>query len=237
MRLMDVAVWRRAARSRRRSQSGVAMDDKLRHRRPRVTPRTTAVALITALAAALWVPTPVAARPAKACPRFKPAVPSSDSARPEEARSAPVVTVDDRATEDEPVRVTFQQGPAAWTFVSTGGGGVGLEDFHWVNAQVVTRRRGAGLHIRLSWATLSPDEFDLRVYGGSGELLALSDHVNVLPPGETPFAEGEGGNGFEYVAGILAGRCQGFTIESAAFWTPGREMTLELWLGDIHVGG
>lgn len=190
---------------------------------------------VGALVAAALVSAPAAA--AAACPKYKPQEPVSDSENRAEAVLAKVVKVTDKATEAKPLVIEYDHGPAFWFIqdpVDAEGQRALVEDTKWFNIQVQSKARDVGLYIRQQWDPNSPDDFDLYLYDKSGGAYGQSATFNwaeAVAPGQ--LGGGDGGLGYEQVLGLLMTRCQGMTIESRAFTTPGRAMQLVIWLGDI----
>lgn len=175
---------------------------------------------------------------ASGCPKYKPQEPVSDSGNRAEATSAPVMKVTDKHTEAKPLVIDYDHGPAFWFIqdpMGTQGQRALIEDTKWFNIQVDSKARDVGLHIRQQWDPNSPDDFDLYLYDKSGGAFGQSATFNWaegVAPGT--LGGGDGGLGYEQVLGLLASRCQGITIESRAFTTPGRAMQLVIWLGPIR---
>ncbi|MFN2526842.1 MAG: hypothetical protein ABR505_11365 [Actinomycetota bacterium] len=194
-----------------------------------------AFASLAGLVASAVVAAPTAA--AAACPKYKPKEPVSDSENRADAQLAKVVKITDKATEAKPLVIDYEHGPAFW-FIQDPVDGEGqralIEDTKWFNIQVDSKARDVGLYIRQQWEPNSPDDMDLYLYDKSGGAYGQSATFNwaeAAAPGT--LGGGDGGLGYEQVLGLLVSRCQGLTIESRAFTTPGRAMQLVIWLGDI----
>ena len=135
----------------------------------------------------------------------------------EEAAEAPVTQVTAAATEEKPVVIELEH-PASTP--------VTAENLYF-NVQV--NNPASGLYILHEFG--SDSDIDLYLYDAGGEEVASSGAFNPAPiPGVTD-ADGNGGMGFESIPGFAAGQCEGFTIESHPYLTPGTPATLKLWLG------
>lgn len=132
------------------------------------------------------------------------------------------------ATEASPRAVAFEHDP--------GVGALLLRDSADIKRfGVQVEGRGAVLlHVRTEWATPSPDEIDLWLYDQFGEeIITGSDGYNV-PVDNESWENSHSGMGYEYIAGWPVARCDKFVIESEALRSPGREMTLKLWLEQVE---
>ena len=163
-----------------------------------------------------------------ACPAFAPSEPESDSAETAEALEAPVQKVTAAHTEAAPLVVEYEHGPAFWDPAL---GTPVHEDTQFFNFQV---EGAGGLHIKAEWAA-SPSDLDLYLYDG-GARVASSGSFNAAAVDATVIdfsAGGNGGVGFETIPGFGITNCQGLTLESRAFITPGEAVTLKVWLGEV----
>lgn len=187
------------------------------------------------LVAATLVATPSLAAP---CATYKPQEPMSDSENRAEARTAKVVPVSEKYTESKPLVIDYEHGPAFWFLQDprdAEGQWGAVEDTKWFNVQLDTKARDVGVYIRQQWEPNSPDDMDLFLYDKSGAQIASSGELNLLGDiAPNAVSSGDGGPGYEQVLGLFGARCQGITIESRAFTSPGRPMQLVIWLGEIH---
>jgi hypothetical protein len=145
------------------------------------------------------------------------------SANASEAEAAEVVNVTSAATEDAPIVIEYEHGPAL--------SDAGAEDTKYFAFQVVSKTAGPGLYIKQEWDGVYSD-IDMYMSDASGAEVAVSGAYNPAPiPGVTD-AGGNGGQGFESIPGFPAAPCSPYTIESKAYATPGEAMTLSVWLGE-----
>lgn len=194
--------------------------------------RVCGIAALVAILAGGLVSGPVAAKQRRSsCPKFRPVAPVTESERASEVPKLPITVVTDRATEDNPVVIEFDQEAAAWWYAYNQRGPV-VDGNEYFNVQIDTRKRSVGLHARLEWPLLA-EELDLYMYQGPS-MVAWSEAFNQLPAEATGYS---GGPGFEYIAGYPAHRCQGFTLEDNAMWASPQKAQLKLWLGPIEWQG
>lgn len=170
---------------------------------------------------------PVSAAPeSSSCAKFRPSPIVTDSERGLDAPDQPVTVLTDRATEESPVVIEFEQEPAVWWYAYTERGPI-VDGNRYFNVQVDTRKRSVEIHARLEWP-LAVQEFDLYMYDADGAPVSWSEAINQVPP----YASGgSGGPGFEQIPGYPARRCEGFTIENNAMWATPQQVQLKLWLG------
>ncbi len=184
--------------------------------RPR-TARTTAVLAIAALVIGAFVALPAeAAKKKKAlkCSPFAPAV--------EGAAESPVVKITPKATEEKPVVIEFEHGPA-------GPSQAGLDEWQYFNIQIFGP--ASGLHIREEFS--DRHDIDLYLYDAAGEEVDSSGGFNTAPiPGVTD-AGGRAGTNYESIPGYAVSPCQGFTIGSDAYMTYGTAVQLKIWFGEV----
>lgn len=155
--------------------------------------------------------------------------PKSPSASRTEAPAAEVVKVTDAATEEAPIVIEYDHGPALW---DTANQEPIQEDTKWFNIQVDSAAASAGLYLLQEWAVPSPSDMDLYLWDGpTGEQAESSGALN-LAPTTVPIVGETGGMGWESISGFLVADCAGYSIESRAFMTPGEAMTLSIWLGE-----
>lgn len=161
------------------------------------------------------------------CDAFTPVEPKSNSGETAEALEAEVVKVTNASTEEKPLVVEYEHGPALWeTATQT----PIHEDTVFFNIQAAPKSPTTGVYARIEWSSPSADDIDLYMYDAAGDEVAVSGAFNAAPVG--PF-ESNGGNGFEFIEGHPANQCDGFTLESRAFATEGEAMSLKLWLGEV----
>ena len=179
----------------------------------RSTSKSLAVVASAALIVGAFVAAPAEAKKKKKavkCGQFAPAVEGSEE--------APIVQITPAATEEKPVEIKLEHGPAAYP--------AHTEDLY-ANIQVVGP--SAGLYIREEFSDYH--DIDLYLYDAAGEEVASSGAFNPAPiPGVTD-ADGNGGTNFESIPGFAVSQCAGFTINSHAYLTYGTEATLKIWLG------
>jgi len=172
------------------------------------------------LAAGALAAAPVHA--AKPCKAFKPVAPQSPSAQADEALDAKVVKLTNKATADKPVTIEFAQPPGLW---NPDGSGPIVDNSEFFNFQVLSKASTVELNLHVVWATPSASDIDEYLYSSSG--IEVSSSVAFNPaPAVNPST---GGGGFEKIT-IGARRCDGFTLESRPFITPGENVTIHAWL-------
>lgn len=205
------------------------------------TSRSIAVVMSAALLVGAFAVAPADARkkkkkkkPVVACAPAAIAAPKSDSGHAAEAVDAEVVQVTDAATEEAPVEIAYDHGPALWL---SGFGVPVQEDTKFFNIQVVTNSGGPGLYVHQTWSSSSPDDMDMYLYdAATGDQVALSGSANLPEPiaSNLPPQAGQdtGHMGLESISGLLAGDCMTYTVESRAFTSDGEKMVLKVWLGE-----
>ena len=195
------------------------------------TIRTIAVLASAAMVFGAFAAGPAEAKKKKkkkpaACAPFVASEPATDSGQGAEAAEAKTVQVTTAATEEKPVVIEYEHGPALWeTLTQT----PIQEDTVFHNFQVVGT---GGLHLRMEWPGTESD-IDMYLFDGSGTRVASSGAFNPVPVPGVFDAGGNGGQGFESIPGFASSNCQGFTVESRAFMTPGEPVTLKAWLGEV----
>jgi len=178
--------------------------------------RTLRIARFVAIGAAIALVGATFASPAVAkkgkklkCPAFASAV--------EGAAEAKVLKVTPKATEEKPVVVEYEHGPALYP-----------ETEHvYANVQVFG---SGGLYILQEFDNHS--DIDLYLFDGAGEEVASSGAFNPAPVPGVFDAGGKGGTGYESINGHPVSTCEGFTIDSTAYATLGTPATLKIWLGE-----
>lgn len=196
----------------------------------------TLVAVATLVGSALWIAPTASA--AGACKKFKPVAPDSPSSTAVDAPKEKVILVSEKATEANPVVVEYSHGPAI-ADQSLGDATTGdpktffiQEDARFFNFQLVAKAKYSSVNARIEWASPSPSDIDLRLFGATGAELDYSAAYN---PSYNPATEAllgsEDGNGLEQLLGHVMTRCSGFTIESRPATTPGEPaVALKVWL-------
>lgn len=178
---------------------------------------SSAVVLAGALAA------PAAAR--KGCGKFKPSEPASASGQTGEALEEKVVKVTDKATENKPITIEFHQEPGAW---HPDGSEPMVDNSTFFNFQVVSKQKVALLNLHADWGAPTTSDLDYYLFDGTGTEIGSSTAFNPFPP----LNPSTGGEGFEFIEGMPAPRCDGFTLESRPYLSPtGEDVTLTVWLG------
>lgn len=182
--------------------------------------------LCLALVAGAFVAAPAQAGKKKkfSCAPATAAVPTEGrSSNAEEAAEAEVLNVTAANTEEKPLVIEYEHGPAL--------ADAGAEDTLYFAFQVVSKKPGAGVYVRQEWPG-SMSDVDLYMYDSSGTEVAYSGAFNPIPvPGVTD-SGGNGGQGYESIPGFPADPCSPYTLESKAYATMGEPMTLKIWLGE-----
>ena len=179
-----------------------------------------------------------------ACPGKKPPKPETPASCPayvpgEEGKDAEVSVVTDAATAEAPVVLEFDAG------VGLGGpviGGVPVppdnRTHNYHNVQVDTADSEAGLYVKLEFA--DRHDYDLYLLHPDGSEASHSGDFNT-GYGTPVFVCGgattgcQGGSNFESINGVRTADCQGYTIDSVSFLSPGGDVTLSMWLGEVKV--
>lgn len=185
--------------------------------------RSVPILLLTTLLVGALLGHPAAAR-GGGCPAFDHVEPESPSSQTAEALEAGVIRVGVEATEENPLLIEYEHGPAFWEL-----GHRLQEDVVFFNFQVVGATK-KGLHLRPEYTNEYVNELDIFLYAEDGERVASSATFGLVPQFSDP---GNGGIGYEYIPGFRAQKCQGFTLESRAIWSVGMDATLQVWLGPI----
>lgn len=136
----------------------------------------------------------------------------------EGAADAPLVKVTPKHTEEKPLTVEVEHGPALYP--------VATED-KYVNLQVVAPN--TALYIREEFPP--NQDIDLYLYDSAGEEAASSGAFNPAPVPGVLDAGGNGGATWESINGFAVPSCSPWTINSHAYMTPGTTATLKIWLG------
>lgn len=159
------------------------------------------------------------------CSAYRPVEPGEDSysQQKERAVKAPVLKVTEKATSKNPLVIGYEHGPSAYALYDPV-----IEDTRFFNIQIDTKAKDADLTVRQEWNWPSPSDFDLLLFGSHGERVADSQNLSLLP-GADPWHP-DAGSGFETIKGFSVERCDGYTIESKPFLTPGAEVRLLIWL-------
>lgn len=163
-----------------------------------------------------------AGHPPASCKPFRPASPPGDSfsANPEDAITAPLLRLDKRATEQNPVVWEYRVDPTIHYFVPLNalppGAVTGGSAF--VNVQSIASAQHVKINIEIDWAKPSADELGLYFYSSYGSEVGSADRLNVRD-----------GMGLEK-GSFDAGRCHGYTIETWPFWSVGQDVTMRAWL-------
>ena len=187
-------------------------------------PLTAAVCL--ALVAGAFVAGPAQAGKKKkkfSCAPATAAAPTEGhSSNAEEAAEAEVVNVTAAHTEEAPLVIEYEHGPALDPVA---------EDTLYFAFQVVSKTPGAGVYVLQEWEG-SMSDIDLYMYDSGGTEVSYSGAYNPAPiPGATD-SGGNGGQGYESIPGYPADPCSPYTLESKAYATMGEPMTLKIWLGE-----
>ena len=139
----------------------------------------------------------------------------------EDAAEAELVKITPKATEEKPVVIEYEHGPALYP--------ASTESLYF---NIQSFGPSSGLYILQEFDNHS--DIDLYLYDGAGEEVASSGAFNPLPiPGVTD-AGGNGGTGYESINGYPVSTCEGFTIESLAYATFGTPATLKIWFGEVQ---
>ncbi|MBW3594903.1 MAG: hypothetical protein KY391_04935 [Actinobacteria bacterium] len=177
--------------------------------------RFVAVLAAVALVGGVFV-APATAGKKKKCGQFTPGV--------EAAAEGEVVTITKKATEAKPVVIEYEHGPAGPSNPFDGSHLLNEEKFF--NIQV--NGPASGLYILQEFSDFH--DLDLYLLDGGGGEVASSGAFNPTPVG--PFSSGgNGGTNYESISGYPVATCEGFTIRSNAYLTPGTDATLTIWLG------
>lgn len=168
------------------------------------------------------------------CAPAAPAAPASDHEGAAAAPEGEVLRITEAATEENPVVIDYEHGPAMYVF---GTSQPVHEDNAYFNLQVISKKPGQGLYILQEWGS-SVSDLDLYLYDSSGTQVAYSGAFNAVPESGTPIGDlsgpnGTGGTGFESISGYPAVPCAPHTIESVAYMTQGEPVSLKVWLGPV----
>lgn len=146
------------------------------------------------------------------CDAFTPGV--------EDAAEAEVVKITPKATEEEPVVIEFEHGASIPEVAP---------DHQYFNIQVYSSTPTAGLWIKDEFS--ERHDIDLYLFDAAGEEVARSAGFNTLPESGAD-SDGNATTNSEQIPGYPAGQCEGYTIESRGYGTPGTDTTLSIWLGE-----
>lgn len=147
------------------------------------------------------------------CGAFSPGV--------EDAAEAAVLKVTPKHTEDAPLVIEVEHGPALWP--------AHTED-KYANVQI--SGPASGLYIREEFPP--NQDIDLYLFDAAGEEVASSGAFNPVPVPGLLDAGGNGGPTWESINGFAVATCTGLTINSHAYATPGTKATIKVWLGAVQ---
>jgi hypothetical protein len=164
-----------------------------------------------------------------ACPAYVPG---------ENGAEAELLTVTDAATAENPVTVEFDAGRGLGVApLTVEGVHIPLPDLtthNYRNIQVDSSSAEVGLYVRIEF----PDrhDYDLYLQRADGSEADHSGDFSTVP--ESPFnscggTSCESGATFEQISGIRTPDCGGWTTDSVAFLTPGGNVTMKVWLGEV----
>lgn len=159
-----------------------------------------------------------AAGPADAAKKKKKLVCDTFTPGVEDAAEAEVVKITSKATEEKPVVIEFEHAgslPVA-------------ADHQWFNVQLYSSTPSAGLWIKDEFS--DRHDIDLYLYNAAGEEVALSGGFNTVP--EAHDSDGNATSNSEQIPGFPTAQCEGYTIESVGYLTPGTDATLSIWFGE-----
>jgi hypothetical protein len=156
---------------------------------------------------------------AVACETYVPTMAGSEEAE--------VLKVDDTFTEEAPLVIEFSHGPS--------GPAAAIREQAFYNIQSYSKAAEAGMYARMEFANHS--DLDLYFHNAGGDPVASSGAFNQAPVDASPAADfsdgGNGGMGFESISGFRTAQCTGYTVRSSAYLTPGTDVTLTIWLGEV----
>lgn len=168
-------------------------------------------------------------------PKTPPAAPECPAYTPgENGKDAELIKVTDAATAENPVTVEFDGGAG---LVSAPILGIPLPDettHNYHNIQVDTANPEAGLYVRLEFA--DRHDYDLYLLYPDGAEADHSGDFNTVFESPVHSCGGtscSSGTNFEEVDGIATPDCGGWTTDSVAYATPGGDVTLKVWLGEV----
>jgi hypothetical protein len=156
----------------------------------------------------------------------------------EAAAEAEVLKVDDTHTEEAPLVIEYEHGPAGPSNPVNGSNLLNEELFF--NIQSYSKSPTAGLYILQEFDIDS--DLDLYLYNAAGEEIESSGAFNQAPVvtpavpvvGSIDLSDGgKGGMGYESISGFEVEQCAGYTIRSNAYLTPGTAVTMSIWLGEV----
>ena len=184
---------------------------------------------VGSLIATVLAVTPAAAR-ATRCPAFEPSAVPEGTPSAEASLRAPVQVVTDKHTEADPLVIAYEHGVAAAVPLTPHG----VLDYRYFNFQVRSQRVSPGLHIKAEWPITSPTDIDVYLFEESGSQIAWGEAWN-LPViddvSDRLYYEGHGGVGYEYMEGVRASNCAGYSMWSRTSRSPGTPVSLKVWIG------
>lgn len=144
----------------------------------------------------------------------------------EEAAEAEVVKITPAASEDKPVVIEYEHGPAGPSIPIVGH--PGLTESLYFNIQLYGSS-DKGLWIKQEFS--DRHDLDLYLYNEAGDEVTHSGGFNTLP--QAYDSDGNATENSENIPGYPGEQCAGYTIQSTAYLTPGTDVTLSIWYGDI----
>ncbi len=191
--------------------------------------KSRSVRTLAVLASAGLIVGAFAAGPADAAKKKKkPKTLTCDTFTPgmEEAAEAEVVKITPAATEENPVVIEYEHGMAGPSIPLVGH--PGLTESQYFNIQLYGAPN-TGLWLKQEFS--DRHDLDLYLFNEAGEEVAHSGGFNTLP--QAYDSDGNATENSENIPGYPGDQCAGYTIESIAYLTPGTDVKLSIWYGEV----
>lgn len=192
--------------------------------------RTLAVLASAGLLVGAFVATPAEAarRKKRKPPVCAPMVPA------EKAADAEIVKVTDAATAEAPIEVVLTTGPGMGMgrpgsdFNGVPTGDAASESF--VNVQVDSVAPSAGLYAQITFT----EAWDYDLYLDDSEGTEIAHSAGFFNQSSAAGAQGASDIGSETIMGLETADCGGYSVDVVGATTPGEDVTLKLWLGEVQ---
>lgn len=176
-------------------------------------------------------PATAAKKKPKACTAFQPG---------ELGAEAETIVATDAHTAEAPLTHAFNLGPAVDEGVGEAAGN-DLTPHHYVNVQVDSKAKTAGLYV--TWEFQTNQDYDLWAYTADGMEAGASHGFQPLiatagqpaPADQSNTGSNHGGESTatsENIVGLITSDCGGYTLDMATFLGQGGDFELKVWLGE-----
>lgn len=181
----------------------------------------------------------VLAGPATAAKKKKPKACAAYQAG-EMGAEAETLVITDANTAEAPLAHAFSLDPAVDEGLAEATG-AGETPHHYVNVQVDSKAKTAGLYVK--WEFQTNQDYDLWAYSADGTEAASSHGFQPLiatqgqpePADQSNTASNHAGESTatsENIVGLITNDCGGYTLDMATYFGQGGDFELKIWLGE-----